>query len=105
MLDGSLSNRVTSNNVSFSNGDGIAVRQGAANNVIDNNQVLYNTTAETLATANPNRVFRDLFSKAGAGVNTFNVNNRCETQGNDDPGGPPIPTGVCNPGEGEPWTK
>jgi parallel beta-helix repeat protein len=104
MLDGSFFNRINSNNVSFSNGDGISVRQGAANNVIDNNQVLYNTSAETLSTFDPSRVFRDLFSKAGAGVNTFNANNRCETQGND-PGAPAIPTGVCKSGEGEAWTK
>ena len=97
MLDGSLNNRVHGNNVSFSNGDGISVRQGSANNVIDNNVILYNTSNETIPSNG--RIFFDLASKTGAGVNTFNTNNRCETESTG------VPATVCNSGEGEAWTK
>jgi parallel beta helix pectate lyase-like protein len=98
ILDGlSNNNRVNANNVSFSNGDGISVRGGAANNLIDDNQILYNTSSETIP--DPNRVFFDLAVRTGGGVNTFNANNRCETET------PGVPATVCNSGEGEPWTK
>jgi hypothetical protein len=83
--------------VSFSNGDGISVRGGAANNTIDNNVILYNTSTETIP--NPDRVFFDLASRPGAGVNSFNANNRCETESLG------VPSTVCNSGEGEAWTK
>jgi parallel beta-helix repeat protein len=99
MLDGSFNNRVHGNNVSFSNGDGIAVQQGSANNVIDNNVILYNTSNETIPTSNPPRIFFDLVSRNTVGPNTFNSNNRCETEN------AAVPAAVCNSGEGEPWTK
>jgi hypothetical protein len=106
ILDGaSFNNRVNSNNVSFTNGDGISVRGGAANNVIDANQVLYNTSTETIP--DPSRTFFDLAIRTGGGANTFNANNRCETESADDPntGTKAVPANVCNSGEGEPWIK
>jgi parallel beta-helix repeat protein len=97
MLNGvfTVNNRVSDNNVSFSNGDGISVKGGAANNVIDDNQILYNTSSETL----PSQTFFDLAVRDNISANnTFNVNNRCETEF----GG--VPSNVCNSGEGGPWT-
>jgi len=97
MLNGvsTVNNRVSDNNVSFSNGDGISVKGGAANNVIDDNQILYNTSSETL----PSHTFFDLAVRDNVSTNnTFNVNNRCETESAG------VPSNVCNSGEGGPWT-
>jgi hypothetical protein len=97
MLNGvsTFNNRVSGNNVSFSNGDGISVKGGATNNVIDANQILYNTSSETL----PSHTFFDLAVRDNMSTNnTFNVNNRCETESTG------VPLNVCNSGEGGPWT-
>jgi hypothetical protein len=100
MLNGvfTFNNRVNGNNVSFSNGDGISVKGGAANNVIDRNQILYNTSSEFVP--DPGRTFFDLAVRDDRSTNnTFNTNNQCETQS------ARVPATVCNSGEGEPWTK
>ena len=100
MLQGfrSFSNIVYGNNVRFTNGDGVTVRGGAASNVIDSNQILYNTSSETISGSS--RFFFDLVSRQ-AGSNTFYTNNRCETQSSE--GTTSIPAGVCKSGEGDPW--
>jgi hypothetical protein len=97
---GSFNNRVSGNNVRFTNGDGVTVRGGAASNVIDENQILYNTSSETMSGST--RYFFDLVSRQ-AGSNTFNSNNRCETQSSE--GMNAIPVGVCKSGEGDPWIR
>lgn len=73
-------NQVVRNEVSDNNGEGISTAQGAFANTIVNNTMRSNSQF-------------DAYSD-GAGSNSWNNNNRCQTQTTPDP-----PAGVCNPGE------
>lgn len=92
---GTSNNDVVHNNVSFNNGDGVVIRNGANNNRIANNSALYNTTYE----ASAEQPFYDISHRAPVGANnTFHTNNRCEKES-------PltVPENVCNLGEGDWW--
>jgi parallel beta-helix repeat protein len=92
---GSSGNVVKNNTVLNNCGHGIVALNGADNNTIVANTVRFNATSLTpqcrpVPAVSP---FFDLTSSnAGAG-NTWNTNNKCQTQSAG------IPAGVCNPGE------
>jgi len=95
VLAGSTGNVVKNNTVLNNCGNGIVAFNGADNNTIESNTVRFNATSLTpqcrpVPAVSP---FFDLASfSAGAG-NTWNANNKCQTQSAG------IPAGVCNPGE------
>ena len=94
-LAASTGNVVKNNTVLNNCGHGIVAFNGADNNTIVSNTVRFNATSLTpqcrpVPAVSP---FFDLTSQnAGAG-NTWNPNNKCQTQSAG------IPAGVCNPGE------
>jgi hypothetical protein len=73
-------NQVVGNRVNSNNGEGITTAQGAADNVIVNNEMRFNSEF-------------DAYSD-NSGTNSWNKNNRCRTQTSPEP-----PAGVCNAGE------
>jgi ABC-type Fe3+/spermidine/putrescine transport system ATPase subunit len=79
----SAASLLVENQVNRNRGSGITTSVGAATNEIVNNQMLFNDPPP----------FADAYSDQ-SGVNTWNENNRCQTQTTPQP-----PPGVCNPGE------
>jgi parallel beta-helix repeat protein len=73
-------NQIVGNEVNDNNGEGISTAQGASGNTIVNNTMRSNAAL-------------DAYSD-GAGSNSWNNNNNCQTQTIPDP-----PAGVCNPAE------
>jgi hypothetical protein len=73
-------NQVVGNRVNSNNGEGITTAQGAADNVIVNNEMRFNSEF-------------DAYSD-NSGTNSWTKNNRCRTQTSPEP-----PAGVCNAGE------
>jgi parallel beta-helix repeat protein len=86
LADGSTGNTITNNDSSNNLGFGIAASgAGTSGNVIVNNVALDNTFIPP--------IYADLGEVSGAGPNTWNDNNTCETETGT------VPPTVCNPGE------
>jgi hypothetical protein len=73
-------NLVVENQVNKNNPYGVRTRNGAADNYIVNNQMLFNTQVDAHS------------DQTSVGLNDWNENNRCITQTTPDP-----PPGVCSP--------
>src|SRR5205823_1574389 len=81
-------NLVDENQFNSNNGDGIATRFSSTGNDIVNNQMLFNSLPPA---------HHDAADDSTTPANTWNDNNRCQTQT-----APQPPPGVCNPGETPP---
>lgn len=86
-LGGSTGNLVVENEVNRNRGHGIRLGNGATENDVVNNQMLFN---------GPGATFQDASSDQ-TGVNRWNFNNRCITQTTPQP-----PPGVCGTNEAPP---
>lgn len=81
----SSDNLVVENQFNSNNGSGIVIRSGSVGNYVNNNQMLFNS---------PPPAHHDANDGNPTAANTWNDNNRCQTQT-----APQPPPGVCNPGE------